>query len=258
MKPILKALLELQIVDLHLLEVRARLATFPKALAAAEARLVAARAELEKCKAAQLGTLKERKKYELDVEQWKEKAHKYREQAYQVKSNEAFKALQHEAQMAEAEIAKAEDRLLEQMVSAEEYDRRVKAAEKALKEVEEATRAERSKIQGEQAAAEQERAALETEFSRVRASLPEDMVDHYQRIARKHNGIALAEVRDETCTACGVRARPHVFQEIRRVDTDEIFHCETCTRILYFREPAAPPGSVPSTADQPSAIPNES
>ena len=257
MKPILKALLELQTLDLHLLEVRVRLATFPKALAAAEARVTAARAELEKCKAAQLTALKERKKYELDVEQWKEKARKYREQAYQVKSNEAFKALQHEAQMAETEVAKAEDRLLEQMVSAEEYDRRIKAADKTLKEVEEATRAERAKIEAEKAAAEKEFAALEAERVRVRATVPEDMLDHYQRIARKHDGIALAEVRDETCTACGVRVRPHVFQELRRADTDEIFHCETCTRILYFHEPLAAPAAAASTAEKPSAIPNE-
>ena len=38
--------------------------------------------------------------------------------------------------MAEEEIAKAEDRLLEQMVASEEYDRRIKAADQRLKEVE--------------------------------------------------------------------------------------------------------------------------
>ena len=43
-------------------------------------------------------------------------------------------------QMAEDEIAKAEDRLLEQMVASEEYDRRIKAADQRLKEVEESVR----------------------------------------------------------------------------------------------------------------------
>ena len=61
---------------------------------------------------------------------------KYRDQTSQVKTNEAYKALQHEVQMAEEEIAKAEDRLLEQMVAGEEYDRRIKTAERLLKEVE--------------------------------------------------------------------------------------------------------------------------
>jgi predicted nucleic acid-binding Zn-ribbon protein len=45
--------------------------------------------------------------------------------------------------------------------------------------------------------------------------------------------VALAEVRDETCTLCRVRVRPHVYQELRRENSEEIFHCESCTRILY-------------------------
>ena len=107
------------------------LPNFPKRLADAEARVAVAKAEVDQSKAAQLASFKDRKKYELDVEQWKERVRKYRDQTSQVKTNEAYKALQHEVQMAEEEIAKAEDRLLEQMVSGEEYDRRIKSSEKA-------------------------------------------------------------------------------------------------------------------------------
>jgi uncharacterized protein len=256
-KPVLKALLDLQAADLQLFEVRTRLATYPKALATVDARVASARAELDRSKAAQLENLKQRKKFELDVEQWKEKAKKYREQSYLVKTNDAFKALQHETQTAEQEIAKAEDRLLEQMVSSEEYDRRIKAAEKLLKEADEAARGERAKIQAEQATAEKELSELEAERARLLATVPEDMLDHYERIARKHNGVALAEVRGETCSACGVRIRPHVFQELRRTDTDEILHCETCTRILYYIEPPAQPAPAAASAAQASAISNE-
>jgi hypothetical protein len=30
--------------------------------------------------------------------------------------------------------------------------------------------------------------------------------------------------------------RPHVFQEMRRDSNDKMFHCETCTRILYMSD----------------------
>src|SRR6202011_4825461 len=136
---------------MRLQDVHARLVAFPKKIAEAEARKAAAKAELEKSKAAQLATVKDRKRYELDVEGWKEKVRKYKDQTSQIKTNEAYKALQHEVQMAEEQIAKAEDRLLEQMVSGEEYDRRIKISEKALKEVEEVVRGERSKIEAEKA-----------------------------------------------------------------------------------------------------------
>jgi predicted nucleic acid-binding Zn-ribbon protein len=249
---VLQKLLELQSVDVRLNEVRAQLAKFPKKLADADARAASAKAELEQSKAAQLASFKDRKKYELDVESLKDRARKYRDQTSQVKTNEAYKALQHEVQMAEDEIAKAEDRLLEQMVAGEEYDRRIKKAEAALKDVEAEVRVQRASIEENKAAAEKSLAEFTAERAAVVAEIPENLLDHYERIAHKHNGVALAEVRDEKCGACGMRVRPHVFQEMRRLGSDEMFHCETCTRILYYIEPsfrasasAGQPGETP-------------
>jgi predicted nucleic acid-binding Zn-ribbon protein len=256
---VLQSLIDLQAVDTRLHDVRARLAAFPKKIAEVDARVTAARAELEQSKAAQLATVKDRKKYELDVEGWKEKVRKYKDQTSQIKTNEAYKALQHEVQMAEQEIAEAEDRLLEQMVAGEEYDRRIKSSEKALKEVEEAARAERSKIEAAKAAGEKDLAELNAARERAVAGVPENLLDHYDRIIKKHNGVALAEVRDEKCTACGMRVRPHVFQEMRRLNTEEMFHCETCTRILYYVEPtvSAASASPAPTTTQSNSLPNE-
>ena len=254
MRAILKELLQLQEVDTRLNAVRARLAVFPQRLAEVNARLAAGKAQLERSKESHSTALKDRKKYELDVEQWKEKARKYRDQAYQVKTNEAFKALQHEAEMAEGEIAKSEDRLLEEMVSSEQYDRQVKAAEKSFKQVEEETRAERTKIEAEKVAAEKELAGFEAERAKAVAVIPEDLVDHYQRIARKHGGVAVAAIRGEACGACGAHIRPHVFQELSREDNPEPYHCELCTRILYYIEP---PATAEATAQAAAAHTSE-
>lgn len=261
MQPLLQHLLDLQSVDVRLNDVRARLAKFPKKLAEVDARVAAAKADVEASKAAQLATTKDRKRYELDVEQWKEKVRKYKDQTSQIKTNEAYRALQHEVQMAEEEIAKAEDRLLEQMVASEEYDRRIKASERSLKDVEEVARVERSKMEAERTAAEKDLADLDSERARAVAGIPEDLLDHYDRIVKKHNGIALAEVRDEKCGACGMIVRPHVFQEMRRSGNEELFHCETCTRILYYIEPsvsAAPAGASASPASASASTSRES
>jgi len=116
-----------------------------------------------------------------------------------------------------------------------------------LKEVEEAAKGERARIEAERAAAEKDRVALEAERAIAIAAVPEDLLDHYHRIARKHGGTALAEVREEKCGTCGMRVRPHVFQEMRRVGNEQIYHCETCTRILYYIEPPAPVGQPAET-----------
>ena len=226
-------------MDVRLSDVRARLARFPQRLADVEARIRTAKADVDASKAEQLRAIKERKKYEIDVEQWKERVRKYKDQGSLVKTNEAYRALQREIQLAEAEIAKAEDRLLEQMVAGEEYDRRIKASEKSVKEIEASTAVERSRIEADKTAAEKELAERSAEREGTVREISEDLLDHYTRIARKHSGIALAEIRQEKCSACGMMVRPQVLQEIRRSDNQELFHCETCTRILYCLETSA-------------------
>lgn len=253
MQKILQTLLDLQNVDIRLTDVRARLAKFPKKLAESDARVAVAKADLAGSKAAQLATVKDRKKYELDVDSWKDKVRKYRDQTSQIKTNEAYRALQHEVQMAEDEIAKAEDRLLEQMVASEEYDRRIKASEIALKDAEAVERVQRSTVEAGRAVAEKDLADLNAERTRATTEIPEKLLDHYDRIVRKHNGVALAEVRNEKCGACGMIVRPHVIQEMRRADSAEMFHCETCTRIIYYIESSVASAPAAASASQASA-----
>src|SRR6202795_10643 len=154
MHPHLKYLIELQAVDLRLIEIRERLRRFPKRLAELEARVTGARQQIAASKEALTSSLKDRKTYEMDVEQWKERAKKYRGQSSEVKTNESYKALLHEIANAEDEAAKAEDRLLDRMVAGEEYERQVKTAEAGLKEIEATANAERQKIQAEYNAAQ--------------------------------------------------------------------------------------------------------
>jgi predicted nucleic acid-binding Zn-ribbon protein len=238
MNPALKHLSELQAVDLSLNQLRARLAEFPRRFAEVDARLETARHDLTSAKETLLGSQKDRKKFELDVEQWKESARKYRDQSFQVKTNEAFKALQHEIQNAESEMARAEDRLLERMMAGEEFERRVPAAVRALAEAEAATAAERRAIEAEKSAVEKELAAAQARYDEAARGVPGDLLEDYQKIAVRRHGIGLAEVRHESCGQCGVRILPHVVQDLGRAGSEDIFHCETCTRILWLADSA--------------------
>ena len=56
-------------------------------------------------------------------------------------------------------------------------------------------------------------------------------------LARRRNGVALAEARDGICTICHVRLRPQVFNDVRR--NDQIIQCDSCNRILYFSPTSA-------------------
>jgi predicted nucleic acid-binding Zn-ribbon protein len=246
MHALLKSLIELQEQDSELLVLRAQLAEFPHRIAAMDERLASARASVEKAKAAQHAANKERKKFELDAEQCKDRIAKYKGQSAAVKTNEAYRALQHEIEMAEHDLAGAEDCLLAEMVAAEEYDRQIKSAQAALAETEAAVRAERDIAEGKLAAMEKDAAEHEARRKLIAARIPEDILDHYTRLGHRHHGVALARVRDrgneQSCGMCGVLILPHLFEQIRQSESDELFHCETCTRILYYLEP--PPAAA--------------
>lgn len=249
MQPNMQRLVVLQDLDERILKLRKELAAVPARLATIEANLNSAKSKLASAQDSRTNALKDRKKYELDVDQWRERARKYRDQSYEVKTNEAFKALQHEIAHAEGEIAGAEDRLLERMVAGEEYDGTIKTAEAELKSAESIAATERSELATQRTSLESQLAIAEAERSKLAVEIPEELLREYDRIGRRHHGIALARVVDETCKACGVRIRPHVYQELRRSSGDQIFTCETCNRILYYVEPVAAPAAANGAAD---------
>src|SRR5258707_14199563 len=146
MHPAIPRLLELQTIDQHIAALRAELDAFPKRVREADLKLTGARNAVAAAREAHTHGLTERKKFELDVQQWKERAKKYREQSGAVKTNEAYKALQHEITNAEAEVAKAEDRQLEIMMGGEDAERRLKSAETALKQAGQSIPAERKAL----------------------------------------------------------------------------------------------------------------
>jgi hypothetical protein len=237
MHPAIPHLIELQRIDHQIAALRAELDTFPKRIRQADAKLNGARAGVAAAKEAHTNSQKERKKFELDVEQWKDRARKYRDQSGAVKTNEAYKALQHEIANAEAEIAKAEDRQLEVMMAGEESERHVKAAETKLKEAEREIASERKEIEAQQAEKKKQMETALAEREGAAVLVPEDLRDLYARIAKRHNGAALAEARNEQCRGCGMRILPHIIQQLRQEANEEVYRCETCGLILYTLEP---------------------
>ena len=249
-------LIDLQAVDHRMAALRAELEGYPKRIKDAEAKLAGSRAEVASAKEALAKVAAERKKFEFEAQQWKDRAQKYRDQSSAVKTNEAYKALQHEIANAEAEVSKADDRQLEVMIAAEDAERRVKIAENRLKEAEQAVAAERKEIQAQGAEKKKLLDAALAEHERIIAPVPEDLRELYARIAKRHNGTAMAEARDGQCRGCGLRVLPHILQELASDASEEIYRCESCGLLLYTLEPIPIANPAPGKPNSSSASTN--
>jgi predicted nucleic acid-binding Zn-ribbon protein len=83
-------------------------------------------------------------------------------------------------------------------------------------------------------ALEQERQRWLDERAALAASLPAELSEMYQRVARLR-GAAVSEARDRTCQQCRMVLRPQMYVEIKR--NDQIMQCPSCSRVLYYIPP---------------------
>ena len=231
MLPEIENLLHLQEADKEIRRLQDEIAELPKRVAAIEQKLAGTKRQLEKAQEAVKADEASRRKYDTAISDLRGKISKYRDQSLDVKTNDQYKALMHEIQFAEKEIAANEDKILELMVNADARDKEVKAAQAELKA--ESAEIEKEKELARQRTAEDEKQLAEWRAKRdqKRAGVDEDLLRHYERVS-KFRGSGIAEVRDHKCMGCQVMLRPQTYNEIRSGEQTVI--CESCQRVLYF------------------------
>jgi predicted nucleic acid-binding Zn-ribbon protein len=231
MLPDIENLLKLQDADKEIRRLQEEVAELPKRVAAIEQKLAGTKAQLEKAQASVKADEASRRKYETAISDLRGKISKYRDQSLEVKTNDQYKALLHEVQFAEKEIAVNEDKILELMVNADARDKEVKAAQAEMKA--EIAEIEIEKEQARQRTAEDEKQLVEWRAKRdqLRTGVNEDLLRHYERVS-KFRGTGISEVLDHKCMGCQVMLRPQTYNEVRTGQKTIV--CDSCQRILFF------------------------
>jgi len=231
MLPEIENLLRLQEADKEIRRLQEEIGELPKRVAVIEQKLAGTKAQLDKAQASVKADEATRRKHETTISDLRGKISKYRDQSLDVKTNDQYKALLHEIQFAEKEIAATEDKILELMLNADARDTQVKTAQAELK-------SETAEIEMEKAAARERTAEDEKQLAQwrarrdqMRAGVSEDLLRHYERVS-KFRGSGISEVRDHKCMACQVMLRPQTYNDVRTGQQTVV--CDSCQRILYF------------------------
>src|SRR2546427_6562594 len=140
----LKQLIRLQSIDLAIQELRTRIDRFPGISKALDEQLRSAQAGLDGTKEKAKNNQANRKKMESEISAIEGKISKYRDQMMSVKTNEEYRALQHEIEHTQNAIRRIEDDILNLMMDAETGQTDIKAAESQLKEDQQKVNAERT------------------------------------------------------------------------------------------------------------------
>src|SRR6266545_2857654 len=115
----LKQLIRLQTIDYAIQELRSRVDKFPGVSKTLDEKLRFAQVGQESAKEKVKNNHASRKKLETEIGTIESKISKYRDQMMSVKTNEEYRALQHEIEHAQSGIHKIEDDILNLMLEAE-------------------------------------------------------------------------------------------------------------------------------------------
>jgi predicted nucleic acid-binding Zn-ribbon protein len=185
----------------------------------------------------------ERARLEAEVAETRLSAARADRNLMSAQNEHEYTAAIREADAARKHISQLETQILEKMETIEQSEGVLKEREPEIVRLR-AEMEERIKAFEEQARTQtEELAAHRIERERLLATLPKQMSSLYNRIsARIRDGIAVAEARNGSCTACFMALRPQVMAEVRR--GDEVIICDNCNRILYYVPADAARGTV--------------
>ncbi|MGD8895878.1 MAG: C4-type zinc ribbon domain-containing protein [Acidobacteriota bacterium] len=234
MNPDLEKLINLHRAESELKRLDSELAEVPRLRGELDERVAGDRGRLETARKDLETSQKSRRQHEAEVQDLETKRSKYKGQLMEVKTNKEYTAMLHEIETVEREIRSREDRILEEMEKAETLTRDVAREEEAFRSVEKVAKGEAEELDARKARLEKEHEHVAAERDRVAATIPEEELQLYQRVA-KLRGTGMAEARDGMCQTCHVKLRPQMWVEVRQNET--LFQCTACNRILYYEPP---------------------
>ena len=198
----------------------------PGELQAARRTLVAAEAELARCRATQ-------RDRELVQKQVAEKLARSQQRLYsgQVRNPKELEDLQLDVQQLQRQLDRADDDLLEALVATEAAVTTHADLAAALKTLTTQWQATRTALQEEGARLKQRLPAERARQATARRAAPADLLPLYDRLRSRRAGRAVAELDDDMCSACRVAVPPSKLEAARY--GEELVYCGNCGRLLW-------------------------
>jgi predicted nucleic acid-binding Zn-ribbon protein len=139
--------------------------------------------------------------------------------------------LQNEAAALKRHLAALEERELDSMQHVESREAELRSIQADLEVLKSKLGSQNVQLLDEQAVLTRDVERLNAERKAVVAQLASQALEAYENLRQNRRGLAVAEVNDNTCSACGTTLTSALSQNAR--STTQMAHCPSCGRILY-------------------------
>lgn len=243
MKAELEQLIALQEADTSIRRLQAELEAIPQRRAEIESEFDQRAFEFKALEEQRDAARRQRLEYDVELAEQRVRAEKAERDLMSSTNPKVYEAAIREQDAARKHISELETKILEQMEVAEQAEKTMAEREPEVARLRD-ERDEKLRAFEEQTRSwSEEVEVLKRERERIFENLPPAAKSLYKRIStRIRDGVAVAEARNGSCSACFIALRPQVMSQIRR--GDEIIICDNCNRILFY----APTGQAATGA----------
>jgi predicted nucleic acid-binding Zn-ribbon protein len=229
----LQGLVELSRLDMQLAALLEDLGSLPGRRSAAAAQRSAADARVEAAREELTRAELDQRKSEVAAQDQEALLRKLQGQQFQVKTNDAYTALLHEMERAQAAISEAETHVLEAMEVIEAARARQRAVESERRGVVAHVEAEERFCDEREKELAQQIAKLREERDAAATRIEKPLLARYEKIATRRRP-AITMVIAQICQGCRVGIPPQLVIEIQR--GAEPIACPMCARLLVLED----------------------
>jgi predicted nucleic acid-binding Zn-ribbon protein len=148
-----------------------------------------------------------------------------------VRNPKELQDLQADVASLKRHLAELEEAELAWMEKLEAAERQGQAARDRLDQDLVRAQSDESRLLGQQASLIRTKESLQAERSAAVSAISEHLIKTYENLRGSRRGVAVAEVNDNACAACGTVLTAALQQSARHAT--QLVHCPSCGRILY-------------------------
>jgi hypothetical protein len=240
----LKALEELQQVDVELAEVRAEAESVPRRRAEIEAKVGEIRNAWQAEQDRLAGIEREKRSQEQNIAAERDKVKKWEGRLAEIRTPREYAALSREIDIAKKTNETAGEQVKELAAQADEAARSVEALQEKLDEKEAGAQEELEQLATREAEFVGRLSSLDARRAELATRVEPALLSRYENIRKRRGGIAVTQVVGNTCRGCNRHIPPQMAIILARANSIE--NCPNCNRIIYVAE-AVSPASPPAT-----------
>ncbi len=238
----LKALEELQQVDIETTTIRSEAEAVPRRRAEIDADVGVARKAWQAEQERLAGVERERRSQEQTVLAERDKVKKWEGRLAEIRTPREYAALSREIDISKKTNESVGEQVKVLAAQAAEIQRSIDALQEKLDEKEAGAQEELEGLTRREQEFAGRVAALDARRAELAGKVDPALLKRYENIRQRRGGIAVTQVVGGTCRGCNRQIPPQMAIVLVRANSIE--HCPNCNRIIYVPEavsPASPP-----------------